>query len=173
MRLFGRLLALFLLIPAIELVLLVQIGRVIGFWPTVAIIIISGLLGSYLVRREGLRVWRRFNEKLRQGAVPGREMMDGIIVLIAGVLLLTPGVITDFFGLLGLFPPTRALFRRQLARRLEGAARSGDPWIRFGMFGPGATWGNTEQAPPESEWDGTPAERPQHTDTRKKGSLED
>lgn len=175
MRIFGRLLALFLLIPAIELVLLVQIGRVIGFWSTVAIIILSGLVGTYLVRREGMRVWRRFNEKLTQGSVPGRELMDGLIVLIAGVFLLTPGVITDLAGLLGLFPPTRALIRRVLSRRLQGAVRSGGTPFLFTLFGPGATrsnaWPTSSRA--ESAWSGTPTESPRHAKAHDKGSLEE
>lgn len=133
--LFGRLFALFLVVPLVELVLLVWIGGRIGFWPTIALVVATALAGSWLAKREGLAVLRRFQARLAAGQTPGRELTDGLIILVSGVLLLAPGVLTDVAGLLGLFPPTRALIRRALEGRIQRAVRSG----RLGVFasGPG------------------------------------
>ena len=78
-----------------------------------------GFIGSWLVKREGLRVWRRFNEAVAQGKVPTKEMIDGVLILGAGALLLTPGFLSDVFGILMLFPATRAFFRSYLMRRTK------------------------------------------------------
>lgn len=117
--LFGRLLLLFTLVPIVDLALLVWIGRHVGFWPTVGLIVATALLGSFLARREGLSALARFRARLASGAMPGSELTDGLIILVAGVLLLTPGVLTDVAGLLGLFPPTRALIKRALTKRFQ------------------------------------------------------
>ena len=81
------------------------------------------MLGSWLLRTQGRAAWRRFNEALGRGRIPHREVVDGVLVIFGGVLLLTPGFITDIFGLLFLFPPTRVLLRRLLVRR--GALQAG------------------------------------------------
>ena len=116
-RLFGRLLLLFTLVPIVELTLLVWLGQQVGFWPTVGLITGTALLGSFLAHREGLAALGRFRSRLARGGMPGTELTDGLIILVAGALLLTPGVLTDIVGFLGLFPPTRALIRRAIAKR--------------------------------------------------------
>jgi len=112
---------LFIVVPIAELALLIQVGQAIGVWWTVLILIADALLGSYLLRTQGRLAWRRFNEALVSGRLPHKEVVDGVLVIFGGVLLLTPGFITDIFGLLFLFPPTRVLMRRLLVRR--GALR--------------------------------------------------
>ena len=108
---------LFIVVPIAELALLIQVGQLIGVWWTVALLIADAMLGSLLLRSQGRAAWRRFNEALAEGRVPHREVVDGVLVIFGGVLLLTPGFITDIFGLLFLFPPTRVLMRRLLVRR--------------------------------------------------------
>lgn len=133
----GRLLLLFLLMPAVELGLLIQVDRLIGFGPTIGLIIATGLAGSYLARREGTNAWRRLNERLRSGELPGKELVDGVIILIAGALLVTPGVLTDVVGFLGLIPLTRALIRKILMRRFRSRMEHGSMQVQFGIFGGG------------------------------------
>jgi UPF0716 protein FxsA len=108
---------LFIVVPIAELALLIQVGQVIGVWWTIALLIADALLGSWLLRSQGRAAWRRFNEALAEGRIPHREVVDGVLVIFGGVLLLTPGFITDIFGVLFLFPPTRVLMRRVLVRR--------------------------------------------------------
>jgi UPF0716 protein FxsA len=112
---------LFIVVPIAELAVLIQVGQLIGVWWTVALLVADALLGSYLLRTQSRAAWRRFNEAINRGRIPHREVVDGVLVIFGGVLLLTPGFITDVFGLLFLFPPTRILLRGLLVRR--GALR--------------------------------------------------
>ncbi len=121
----GRLLLLVLLVPVAEVWLLVTIGERIGFGATLALVVGSAVLGVWLARREGVAAWRRVQARLAAGALPGPELVDGLVVLLAAALLVAPGVLTDAAGLLGLFPPTRALARRALVRRFERGIASG------------------------------------------------
>jgi UPF0716 protein FxsA len=108
---------LFIVVPIAELALLIQVGQLIGVWWTILLLIADAMLGSWLLRTQSRAAWRRFNEALADGRVPHREVVDGVLVIFGGVLLLTPGFITDVFGLLFLFPPTRVLLRGLLVRR--------------------------------------------------------
>jgi UPF0716 protein FxsA len=108
---------LFIIVPIAELAVLIQVGQLIGVWWTVAILIADAVIGSMLLRSQTRLAWRRFNEALASMRVPHREVVDGVLVIFGGVLLLTPGFITDIFGLLFLFPPTRILLRGVLVRR--------------------------------------------------------
>lgn len=130
----GRLLALFLITPVVELALLIQLGEYIGFWPTVGVIVLTGITGSYLAKREGLSIWKRFNERLKGGELPGKELLDGVIILVAGALLITPGVLTDLFGFIGLIPFTRAMVRKYLNGRIQRAMERGSVRMTFGGF---------------------------------------
>jgi UPF0716 protein FxsA len=123
---FTRLLALFVLLPLIELALLIQIGQWIGLGWTLALVVATGFLGATLARRQGLRAWVAIQAELRAGRMPARELMDGLLVLIGGIVLLTPGVLTDLAGFALLVPATRAAFKRGLRRRLERAVERGD-----------------------------------------------
>ncbi len=119
--------------PLVDAALLVTIGGRIGFVPTVVLVLASALLGSWLARREGLAAWRRVQERLASGGMPGPELVDGLVVLVSATLLIAPGFVTDAVGLLGLFPPTRALARRALVRRFERGVASGS--VRVTTFG--------------------------------------
>ena len=109
---------LFVVVPIAELAVIIQVGQLIGVWWTIALLIADSVLGSVLMRSQGRAAWRRFNEATRAGRVPAREVLDGALVIFGGALLLTPGFITDVLGLLLLLPPTRAVVRGLLARRL-------------------------------------------------------
>jgi UPF0716 protein FxsA len=111
------LVALFVLVPIAELAVIIQVGQAIGVWPTIAILIADSILGSLLMRSQGRIAWRRFNAALQSGRVPAREVADGVLVIFGGALLLTPGFLSDVFGLLFLIPPTRALIRRVFLRQ--------------------------------------------------------
>ena len=108
---------LFIVVPIAELALLIQVGQLIGVWWTIGLLIADAVLGSWLLRAQGRAAWRRFNEALGTGRLPHREVLDGVLIIFGGALLLTPGFITDIFGLLFLIPPTRAVMRRLLVRR--------------------------------------------------------
>jgi UPF0716 protein FxsA len=114
---------LFLLVPIAELYVIIQVGEAIGLGWTVVLLIADSVLGSVLVRSQGRAVWRRFNEALAQGRVPHREIVDGVLVIFGGALLLTPGFLTDIVGVTFLLPPTRAIIRRFLIRRLGRRAQ--------------------------------------------------
>lgn len=154
---FARLLTLFLLTPVVELILLIRLGDVIGFWPTVGIILVTGFTGTYLARREGLSAWRRLQERLKVGGLPGKELIDGVIILIAGALLITPGVLTDVVGFLGLLPFTRARIRRYALARLTRAMEKGAFRVHVGGFPP-----STPPPPPADGWMGQGSDIPSH-----------
>jgi UPF0716 protein FxsA len=122
------LLLLFIVVPIAELAVIIQVGQEIGVWWTLAILIADSVLGSLLMRSQGRAAWRRFNDTAQAGRVPAREVLDGVLVIFGGAFLLTPGFITDIFGLLFLLPPTRAIVRRILVKRFADrmivAARS-------------------------------------------------
>jgi UPF0716 protein FxsA len=112
------LILLFIAVPIAELFVIIQVGQAIGVWWTIGLLIADSVLGSMLMRAQGRAAWRRFNEAVQAGRVPAREVLDGALVIFGGALLLTPGFLTDVLGLILLLPPTRALVRRVLARRL-------------------------------------------------------
>lgn len=115
-----RLLLLFTTVPLVELALLLWIGRHLGVLPTVALILLTGVLGASLARIQGLAAWRRLQEALEAGRLPGRELVEGFLILLAGAVLLTPGVLTDAVGFLLLVPPAR----RWIVRRARTGLRS-------------------------------------------------
>lgn len=162
---FGRLLLLFLIVPLVDLALLVTIGDRIGLGPTIAVVVLTAVVGSWLARREGMAAWQRVQSKLATGGIPGPELIDGVVILVAGTLLLTPGFLTDVVGLLGLFPPTRALARRGLRRRFEQAVQKGTVRVVSGgpMGTPFGPFASPRPAPVEDAEvldDGSGAERP-------------
>ena len=111
------LILLFIVVPIAELAVIIQVGEWLGFWLTLAILILDSILGAMLMRAQGRSAWRRFNEAIRAGRVPAREVADGVLVIFGGALLLTPGFLSDILGALLLLPPTRALVRAVLVRR--------------------------------------------------------
>ena len=121
---FFRLLLLFTVVPVVELGLLIQLGRVIGLAPTVAIVLLTGITGAALARWQGLVTLRRVQADMAAGRVPAGALVDGLLILVAGGLLLTPGLITDAAGFLLLVPPTRAAVRRALVEAFRRRMRS-------------------------------------------------
>lgn len=115
---FGVLLLAFLLVPLLELYVFVQVADAIGFLPTVAWIVLISVVGAWVVKREGMSALRRANEQVARGQVPTDELVNGMLILFGGALLLTPGFFTDVLGLLLVLPPTRALLRGTVKRRL-------------------------------------------------------
>jgi UPF0716 protein FxsA len=109
------LLAIFIGLPILEIYVIIQVGQEIGAFPTILLLIAESALGGWLVKREGIRAWRALNESLVSGTLPGRELADAAIVLIGGVLLLTPGFVTDIFGFFCVLPFTRPIARKLLA----------------------------------------------------------
>ena len=112
------LIALFIVLPLAELYVILQVGDAIGAVWTILLLAADSLLGALLLRSQGRSVWRRFNTALAEGKMPHREVMDGVLVIFGGAFLITPGFITDVIGLLLLVPPTRALIRSRVVRRL-------------------------------------------------------
>ncbi|TDD60121.1 FxsA family protein, partial [Actinomadura rubrisoli] len=126
----------FLLIPVVEIYTIIQVGQVIGAWPTVALLLAESLLGGWIVRREGRRAWRALQETFQRGTVPDRELADAALVLVGGVLLLTPGFVTDVFGFLFVLPFTRPLVRRALSGYAARRMRTAEARVAT-MFPPG------------------------------------
>ena len=110
----------FVAVPLIELVVILQVGQVIGPWPTIALLIVDSLFGAWLLKREGRKAWRQFRSTLDQMRWPGDEVAQGALVIVGGTLLLTPGFVTDVVGFLLLLPPTRRILARQLRKRVRG-----------------------------------------------------
>jgi UPF0716 protein FxsA len=121
-----QLAALFVVVQIVEIWVLIQVGQAIGGWQTLLLLVLDSLLGAWLLRREGQRTWRAFRLALQERRVPAREVADGVLVIIGGTLLITPGFLSDIVGLLFLLPPTRAAIRPVLTRLVAA---------RFGVVG--------------------------------------
>jgi UPF0716 protein FxsA len=155
---------LFIVVPILELYVIIQVGQLIGVVPTLILLLADALLGSWLLKHEGRGAWRRFNEALAARRFPGREVADGVLIVIGGTLLLTPGFITDIFGLLLLLPPTRAIARRVLKRFTIGrftvvGMGGGGP---FGGSPPGGGGGRSPER--DYDFDATAEEVPPQED---------
>ena len=113
---------LFVALPFVDLVLLLRVGELLGFWPTVALTIGTGVFGAWLAKREGLRVWRAWTRALAELRTPDQGIIDGVLVIAGGALLMAPGVLTDLVGFVFLLPPSRRLVagvvRRAVDRRI-------------------------------------------------------
>lgn len=97
----------FLIIPFVEIYLLLQIGGIVGVFPTIALVVLTAIIGAGLLRQQGLATWQRFQDNLAKGTLPAYEMVEGPILLVGGALLLTPGFFTDIIGFACLIPPMR------------------------------------------------------------------
>jgi UPF0716 protein FxsA len=141
------LLILFIVIPLAELYVIIQVGQAIGILPTLAILIADSIIGTVLLRSQGRSAWRRFTQALDQSRIPHREVFDGAMVILGGALLLTPGFITDIFGIFFLLPPTRAVVWQFAKRFVVGRV----------SFGPRvATWGYDRAGGPRPGGPGGP-----------------
>ena len=114
---FGRLLFLFIFIPIIELYLLILLGSRIGPMPTIGLIVLTGFLGASLARSQGLSTLRKIQKEMGEGRPPAQELVEGVMILIGGVVLLTPGILTDLFGFAMLLPG----FRKSIASKLKAS----------------------------------------------------
>lgn len=114
---FAKLFLLFAILPIIEIALLIHVGEIIGGWNTVAIVIITAFLGAHLVRKEGIHTLTNAQRKMQAGEMPGQEMAEGLLLLVAGVLLVTPGFVTDGIGFLLSMPVTRPMIARHLMQQ--------------------------------------------------------
>jgi UPF0716 protein FxsA len=124
------LVALFVVVPLVEIYVIIQVGQAIGPWWTILLLIADSILGSWLIRREGSRAWRALRTALDSGRMPAKELADGALILVGGTLMLAPGFVTDGFGILMILPVTRPVFRRLLTRLVAN---------RLVVVGPGTT----------------------------------
>ncbi len=116
---FFKLFLIFAVIPMVELALLIKVGSIIGTMNTIIIVILTAVIGAYMVRMEGLGVWFRIQKSLMEGIFPAEELIDGIMILIAGAVLLTPGFVTDILGFLMVFPLSRGFIKNILKKYFE------------------------------------------------------
>ena len=116
---FIKLLFIFVTIPLIELLLLIKIGKIIGAIPTILIVILTGILGAALTKSQGILTLNKIRNEVNIGRLPTENLLNGILILIGGIVLLTPGLLTDIFGFLLLIPQTRKLFRKIVKNRLK------------------------------------------------------
>jgi UPF0716 protein FxsA len=121
----------FIMVPILEIYVLIQVGQVIGPWWTILLLIADSLIGSWLLRREGSRAWQALQIALREGRMPARELADAALIVFGGALMISPGFVTDIFGLMAILPLTRPLGRRLLTglvtRRLTRDTRRPGP----------------------------------------------
>jgi UPF0716 protein FxsA len=127
---FGRLFLLFTVIPLVELYLLIRIGTWIGALPTVLIVLGTGFVGAWLARLQGFQVWMQIRFEINEGRFPGTPLLDGLLLLAAGLFLVTPGVLTDILGFALIIPVTRVPIRRWMAEKLRRMMDSGTVEIR-------------------------------------------
>jgi len=126
---FQLLFVLFIIIPIIEITVIMQVGALLGVWPTIAIVILSAWLGAKYVRQQGLATLQSVQTRMAQGEMPSDEIVTGLMLLVAGVLLVTPGFVTDIFGLSLLIPSVRAAIASHVQKH-----------IKVNQFGAGATF---------------------------------
>jgi len=138
--------AAFLIVPAIELYLIIEVSHQIGFGNTLIALLFISVIGAWMVKREGLEIIRKAQIELANGQLPGKQIVEGLLILLAGVLMLTPGFATDAIGLLLLFPLTRIMLRSFLTRRFVKKLKIGQAFL----------WGsknNVSQRVVDVEWD--------------------
>lgn len=128
---FLKLLLLFTLVPLAELYLLIQIGQAIGAELTIALMLVTGIVGVSMAKSQGMAVLGRLQSQVAQGEVPGSALLDGVFVLVGGILLITPGLISDTLGFLFLIPLTRGPIKAILRRKLEDYIARGGADLRF------------------------------------------
>lgn len=121
----GYLVLAFIIVPLLELAVIIQVGQGLGVLPTIGLLLVVSIGGAWLVKFQGLGVMNRIRRQLAAGQMPTDELVNGVLILVAGALMLTPGFITDAVGLSLLFPPSRAVVRRFLAQRFRASIITG------------------------------------------------
>jgi UPF0716 protein FxsA len=129
----GRLFLAFALVPLLELYILIKIGGYLCAFQTVALVVLTALLGVVLARFEGLKTLQQIRNSLAQGIVPAEEMVDAVLIFVGGILLITPGVLTDLCALVLLLPYSRTIFKRWLRRRFDRMIATGN--VRLHYYG--------------------------------------
>ena len=124
-KVFTKLLAIFIFVPLMEIYILIEAGRIIGLGPTIGLILLTGVAGAWLTRSQGIEILRRIQEETGRGQMPAVHLIEGAMVLVGGLLLLTPGFFTDLLGFSFLAPLTRKLWRKTLHDWLEMQVRQG------------------------------------------------
>lgn len=120
---FTKLLILFIIVPVTELYILIEVGKRIGSLTTIGIIIFTGILGAYLVKNQGFMILRKIQNDLNEGIMPGDSLIQGAIILAGGILLLTPGFVTDIVGFTFLIPISRNVVKKYLLKWLKGKVK--------------------------------------------------
>ena len=123
---FPILAILFIVIPMIEIAILIKIGTIIGFWPTLLLQVGTGILGAFLAKMEGLFVWRKIALELQSGKIPADALINAFLIFAAGIILVTPGLLTDLVAYALLVPWTRNLFKRWLKKRFKKMVPGGE-----------------------------------------------
>jgi len=121
----GYLILLFTLVPLIELAILIKIGQYMGVAYTIGIVLLTGVAGAYLAKMQGLVTLQKIQEDINQGMMPADKLFDGVLILCSGILLLTPGLLTDIIGFMGLIPLTRNLLKRWVKAKVEDIISQG------------------------------------------------
>jgi UPF0716 protein FxsA len=119
-------LLLIIIVPAAEMGILLASGQIIGVWPTILLIILTGVIGSYLAKKQGIATYYQLQRQMQTGQLPGDALLDGVCILVGGTLLLTPGFITDILGFLLLFPVTRISFKKLMTKWIQKRIRNGN-----------------------------------------------
>lgn len=128
---FIKLMVLFILIPIVEIYVLLEAGELIGLWPTIGLILLTGVAGAYLARSQGSDTLQRIQSLLAQGEMPTEELLDGAMILVGAVTLLTPGFCTDLFGFCLLVPITRGWIKNIVRNWLQKKVEQGHIHIRY------------------------------------------
>ena len=123
----------FTLVPVLELYLLIKIGTLMGALNTLALVILTGFVGAYLARMQGMQTMLRVRSQLQQGIMPAEDLIDAVIIFVAGIVLLTPGLLTDIAGLLLLFPTSRFYFKRWLRHKFDQWIQKTDVTVRHNL----------------------------------------
>ncbi len=147
---------LFIIVPIMEIAVLIQVGGAIGGWTTIGIVILTAIIGTYMLRQQGVATLAKAQQRMRSGEMPAQQMLEGVLLLIGGVLLLTPGFITDFFGFCTLVP----ISRQFLANKLASGAMSNMNVVVGGSSSVNQAGGRPTGGP-TSEPGGTPGAQPQ------------
>ncbi|MCG6200382.1 FxsA family protein [Psychromonas antarctica] len=116
---FARLFLIFTSVSLLEIFVLVKVGSFLGAWPTIGLVIVTALIGSALVRSQGIQLVKQLQERMAQGEIPGLQLIEGVMLLVTGVLLVTPGFVTDLCGLLLLQPQIRAAIAKTVLANIK------------------------------------------------------
>ena len=128
---FIKLLILFIFVPVLEIYVLLQAGELIGLWPTIALILSTGVAGAYLARTQGHEVVRKIQISMQQGEMPTEELLDGAMILAGGLTLLTPGFCTDTLGFCLLLPKSRLMIKKLVRKWMQHMVDSGNVYIHY------------------------------------------